>query len=64
MSRQRIWVTLAVVSVLLFGALKLVGPVKPPPGVILHDLENVRQLATAFNEAKGIPRLVLVLSPT
>ena len=30
----------------------------------LGSLDSVDELAAAFNEAKGVPRLVLLLSPT
>lgn len=64
MKRPGRWASFAIVSLLLFGVLKLLGPVEPPPGVTLHDLTDLDQLSTAFNEAKGNTRLVLVLSPT
>ncbi len=31
---------------------------------VLHDLAGVDQLKAAFNEDEGLPRLVLLLSPT
>ena len=64
MSRWRIWVTLTVVAALMLGAYRLIGPVQPPPGAKLDDLQDVNQLPARFNAAKGTPRLILVLSPT
>ncbi len=34
------------------------------PIPVLHDLAGVDQLKVAFNEDEGLPRLVLLLSPT
>lgn len=31
---------------------------------VLHDLKNVEELKSAFNEDKGNPRLLILLSPT
>jgi hypothetical protein len=36
----------------------------PPPTAELVDLTDVNQLKTAFNAAQGVPRLVVLLSPT
>jgi len=30
----------------------------------LIDLQNIEQLQTQFNQAKGLPRLILLVSPT
>ncbi len=34
------------------------------PGPVLHELTGVAQFKAAFNEDEGVPRLVLLLSPT
>lgn len=50
-------------AVLIVG-LKVVGPVKAPPGIKLGDLRSVEELKTKFNSDAGSTRLVLILSPT
>jgi hypothetical protein len=64
MSARRTWITLAIVAGLFIAAWKVAGPVQPPPGVTLSDLKDVDQLSALFNEARGTPRMILVLSPT
>lgn len=34
------------------------------PAATLGDLQDVEQLAALFNEHEGVPRLILLLSPT
>jgi hypothetical protein len=34
------------------------------PAPTLHDLTKVSQLQTAFNQDRGHPRLIVLLSPT
>ncbi|MFN7943812.1 MAG: hypothetical protein U0Z53_00420 [Blastocatellia bacterium] len=34
------------------------------PDAVLKDLRNLEELRTRFNEDKGVPRLILLLSPT
>ena len=34
------------------------------PVPVLHDLTGVDQFKAAFNEDEGIPRIILLLSPT
>jgi len=36
----------------------------PPAGLTVVDLDDVAQLQAMFNADKGVPRLVLALSPT
>lgn len=36
----------------------------PKEGSTLHDLKNIDELKSAFNEDKGDPRLLVLLSPT
>ena len=64
MSKLRIAVTLAIVAAVLFGGLRLLGPVRPPPGVTMKDLGGIEALRTRFNAAAGKPRVIFVLSPT
>jgi hypothetical protein len=53
-----------VIIALAVGGLKFFGSRTPPPGVTLTDLRSIGQLQTLFNDGKGTPRLVLILSPT
>lgn len=54
--------------VLVFGVLagvaQLLEPDEPAGRMVLEDLASVEQLRLRFNADGGIPRLVLVLSPT
>jgi hypothetical protein len=57
----------ALVIVLAAGVLagaRLLGRATPPPGITLTDLRSVDQFRSLFDADAGIPRLVLVLSPT
>jgi hypothetical protein len=58
------WLTLLAVGAALIVGLKVIGPVKAPPGVELGDLHSVEELKTKFNSDEGATRLVLILSPT
>jgi hypothetical protein len=60
-------------SVLLFavlkGAMALFGIATPGAGPVLAeqelaDLQDLEQLRSRFNDDRGVPRLLLVLSPT
>ncbi len=33
-------------------------------GVTLRDINNIEMLKADFNDAKGVPRLIVLLSPT
>ena len=61
-SRWR-WLILAVVIVAAIVA-GVIGSLKPDSNVILTDLNSVEELRARFNQDKGTPRLLLLLSPT
>jgi hypothetical protein len=52
------------VFVLLAGGLYFVAPRSAPPGVTMTDLHGVADLQARFNADRGLPRLVLIFSPT
>jgi hypothetical protein len=59
----------AVVAVLLSGAVVGIasrggGEARSAPPSQLSDLENLGQLEALFNAAAGMPRLVVLLSPS
>ena len=67
-------VAVGVISLILFGACgeesrvqiaeqPTAEPIEQPVP-ILHDLTGVDQFKAAFNEDEGMPRLILLLSPT
>lgn len=55
---------------ILFALLFMVGCRPSGPGGTagnfsqLHELTNIDDLTSSFNRGKGVPRLVLLLSPT
>jgi hypothetical protein len=57
------WVILAavVVAAVIAG---VIGSLRPNPGITLTNLNNVEELRVRFNQDKGAPRLLLLLSPT
>ena len=61
-SRWR-WLILAVVIIAAIIA-GVIGSFKPDSNVILTDLNSVEELRARFNQDKGTPRLLLLLSPT
>jgi hypothetical protein len=66
-SRQRTVGFLAVcllVFVLLAGWLYFFAPRSAPPGVTLTDLHSVGDLQARFNADRGLPRLIVIFSPT
>jgi hypothetical protein len=61
-SRWR-WAILAVVAVAAIIA-SVIGSYKPDSNVTLTDLNGIEDLRARFNQDKGTPRLLLLLSPT
>jgi hypothetical protein len=57
------WVIIAVVVVAAIIA-GVIGSIKPDSNVVLTDLNSVEELRARFNQDKGMPRLLLLLSPT
>ena len=50
-----------VVAAIIAG---VIGSLRPNPGITLTNLNNVEELRARFNQDKGTPRLLLLLSPT
>ncbi|MFN2492358.1 MAG: hypothetical protein ABR501_05680 [Pyrinomonadaceae bacterium] len=61
-SRWR-WVILLIVAAAALVA-GVVGSLKTDPGVSLTNLNNIGELRAQFNQDRGSPRLLLLLSPT
>ena len=57
------WLLLALVAVLAIIA-GVIGTLKPSSSVTLTDLSQTDELRARFNQDKGAPRVVLLLSPT
>ena len=67
-------VAIGAISLILFGACggepNILAAGQPTaeaieqPGPVLHELTGVDQFKVAFNEDEGVPRLILLLSPT
>ena len=57
------WLVIAtvVVAAIIAG---VIGSLKPDSNVHLTDLNNIEDLRARFNQDKGTPRLLLLLSPT
>jgi hypothetical protein len=52
------------VFVLLAGWLHFFAPRSAPAGVTMADLHGVADLQARFNADRGLPRLVVIFSPT
>jgi hypothetical protein len=69
-SRRRRWRTVGflavclLVFVLLAGWLYFFAPRSAPPGVTMTDLHGVADLQARFNADRGLPRLIVIFSPT
>lgn len=50
--------------VLLAGGLYFLGPRSAPAGVSMTDLHGVADLQARFNADRGLPRLIVIFSPT
>jgi hypothetical protein len=50
--------------VLLAGGLYFFAPRQAPPGVTMADLHGVADLQARFNADRGLPRLIVIFSPT
>jgi hypothetical protein len=69
-SRRRRWRPIGflavclLVFVLLAGWLHFFAPRSAPPGVTIADLHGVADLQARFNADRGLPRLIVIFSPT
>ena len=61
-SRWR-WIIIGVVGVATVIAV-FIGSLKPDAKVALTDISDIEQLRARFNQDKGSPRVLLLLSPT
>jgi hypothetical protein len=50
--------------VLVAGGLYFFGPRHAPPGVTMANLRGVADLQARFNADRGLPRLIVIFSPT
>lgn len=57
------WLVIAVVVVAAVCAV-IVGSLKSSPDVSLTELHDIEELRSRFNQDRGTPRLLLLLSPT
>ena len=57
------WLIIALVAVATVVAV-VIGSLKPSANVTHTDLNNIEDLRNRFNQDKGTPRLLLLLSPT
>jgi hypothetical protein len=61
-TRWRLLILAVVIGAAFIAA--LIGSLKPDSRVVLTDLNSVEELRARFNQDKGTPRLLLLLSPT
>jgi hypothetical protein len=54
-------IALVVVAAIIAG---VIGSRQPNSNIALTDLHEIQELRTRFNQDKGTPRLLLLLSPT
>jgi hypothetical protein len=54
-------IALVIVAAIIAG---VIGSIKPNSNAALTDLHEIEELRTRFNQDKGTPRLLLLLSPT
>jgi hypothetical protein len=65
MVKNRRWKWLILICVAIAAvAAGAIGLWRPAPDVVLTDINNLAELSARFNQDKGTPRLVLLLSPT
>lgn len=57
------WPIIAVVFVATVIAV-FIGSLRPAANIALTDISDIEQLRARFNQDKGTPRLLLLLSPT
>ncbi len=57
------WLVIATVAAAAIIA-GVIGSLKPNSNVTLTELNNIEELRAHFNQDKGAPRLVLLVSPT
>jgi hypothetical protein len=63
MRKTALWKWLLIVSLIAAAIiLGLVGA--PPPNTPLTELSSVEELKIRFNQDRGMPRLMLLISPT
>ncbi len=63
MRKSALWKWLLIVALIAAAIiLGLVGA--PPPSTPLTELSGVEELKTQFNQDRGMPRLMLLISPT
>ena len=59
------WKWLVIATVIAAAIIAgVIGSLKPDSNVTLTDLNNIEELRARFNQDKGTPRLLLLLSPT
>jgi hypothetical protein len=57
------WMVIAIVVIAAICA-GVIGSLKPHQDVTLTDLNSIEELRARFNQDKGVPRILLLLSPT
>jgi hypothetical protein len=59
------WKWLVIATVIAAAIIAgVIGSLKPDANVTLTNLNNIEELRARFNQDKGTPRLLLLLSPT